>query len=232
MGKDEFVCAFEVLLILSADAIDGLSQILLLLSVVSSLLELDELLPLFDALQLLHAPQFLLRGVHHQQRILNQILLYDVIERSVGGKARSVVDFQEKHPILVVDHEVEPEQLEAHIGSGLLWAAEFVISKQVRLSSQDGLDDVVLDLTPIRIGTIAHLLEALEELGKRLLVAMRYVINRIVVLVVGVGLIDGVIGEVHEVVVEVGTVGELVLLSCKPDQSLIVQVDPQGVDTC
>ena len=61
---------------------------------------------------------------------------------------------------------------------------------------------------------------------------MRHVIDRIVVLVVKIGLIDGVIGEVHEVVVEVGTVGELVLLSCKPDQSLVVQVDPQRVDTC
>lgn len=39
---------------------------------------------------------------------------------------------------------------------------------------------------------------------------MRHVINRIIVLIIGVGLIDGVIGEMHEVIGEIRGVGELI----------------------
>lgn len=70
MRKDELVCALEVVLILSAEVIDGLRNILLLLTVVP-LLELYKLFPLLHPFQFLHASQLLLRGVHHQQRIPN-----------------------------------------------------------------------------------------------------------------------------------------------------------------
>lgn len=61
---------------------------------------------------------------------------------------------------------------------------------------------------------------------------MRHVIDRVIVLIVGVGLVYGVIGEMHEVVTEVGTVGQFVLFCCEPDQALVVEVDSQGVDAC
>lgn len=47
--------------------------------------------------------------------------------------------------------------------------------------------------------------------------AMRHVIDRIIVLIVGVGLVYGVIGEMHEVICEVGAVGQFVLFCREPD---------------
>lgn len=108
MRKDELVCALEIVLVLSADAVDRLHQVLFLLSVVTALLELDELFTLLHPLQLLHASQFLLCGVHHQQSILYKVLFDDVIQWSVSREARSVIDLQEKDSILVINHEVKP----------------------------------------------------------------------------------------------------------------------------
>lgn len=47
--------------------------------------------------------------------------------------------------------------------------------------------------------------------------AMRHVIDRVIVLIVRVGLVDCVIGEMHEVICEVGTVRELVLFCSESD---------------
>lgn len=232
MREDELVCALEVVLVLGAEFVDGLRDILLLLAVVPSLLEFYKLFALLHALQLLNASQLLLRGVHHEQRVLDEVLLDDVIERRVGGEARSVVDLQQKDAVLVVYHEIKAEELEAHIGGCLLRPADFIIGEEVGLRRDNSLDDVVLDLTPIGIGAVSHLLETLEELGEGLLVAVRHVIDRVIVLIVGVGLVDGVIGEMHEVIGEVGAAGQLVLLRGESDQSLVVEVDAQGAETC
>lgn len=123
MGKDQLICALEVFLVLSADAVDSLHQTLLLLTIIAALLELDELFTLLHSLQFLHTPQLLLCGVHHQQRIFYEVLLDNVIQGSVSRETRSVIDLQKKNPILVVNHKVKPQQLKAHIRSSLLRTA-------------------------------------------------------------------------------------------------------------
>lgn len=38
-----------------------------------------------------------------------------MVERCICWKARGVVDFQKKAPVLIVDQKIETEQLEAHV---------------------------------------------------------------------------------------------------------------------
>ena len=59
--------------------------------------------------------------------------------------------------------------------------------------------------------------------------AVAHVFDGVVILVVGIGLVDGVVREMHEEVVEVLAVWQLVVLSCETDQSLVVEVYSQRV---
>lgn len=46
---------------------------------------------------------------------MNEILLDESVQRRISRKARRVVDFEQAWIQFVVDHDVEPENLEAHI---------------------------------------------------------------------------------------------------------------------
>lgn len=61
--------------------------------------------------------------------------------------------------------------------------------------------------------------------------AVGEVVSRVVVLVVGIGLVDGVVSEVHVVIIEVALCRECIGLSGKAYESLIVEVDSKGICT-
>ncbi len=100
-----------------------------------------------------------------------------MVEGGVGGEAGSVVDLKQEHPVLVVHHEVEPQQLKAHIVGGLLGTAQLIVGEQVRLGSNDSFNDDVLDLAPIQVGPVPLLLQILEKLREGLLVSVRHIID-------------------------------------------------------
>ena len=223
---DKLVCAFEGIFILYSNLRDDIQQLLPLPVALASVLELDELFPLPQPVELFLSGGFLGSGRHHEDRIFDEVLLDEVVERGVGGKAGRVVDLQQKHPFLVVHHEIEPQELETPVRPRLLRPAQPIVVHNLRLRCQQGLHNAVLDLRPVGVGPEPHFFEALEELGERFFVAAGEVVGGVVVLVVGVRLVDRVVGEVHVEVVEVVLRWQLVGLSRESHQTLVVEIDP------
>ena len=55
--------------------------------------------------------------------------------------------------------------------------------------------------------------------------AVAHIFDCIIVLVIGVGLVNGVIGEVDEEVVDVFAVGQFVAFGGETDEALVVEVE-------
>jgi hypothetical protein len=60
-------------------------------------------------------------------------------------------------------------------------------------------------------------------------VAVRHVVHGIVILIIGVGLINGVVGEMHEEIAHIALVRKFIRLSGKSHKSLVVEIDSKGV---
>lgn len=166
MRVNQLVGAFEGLFVFDSNLRDDTEQFLSLPVALAAVLELDELLPLPQPVELFLRGGFLGSGRHHEDRILDEVLLDEVVERSVGGKAGRVVDLQQKHPLLVVHHEIESQKLKATVRPRLLRPAQPIVVQYLRLRCQQGLHNAVLDLRPVGVCSEPHFLEALEELSE------------------------------------------------------------------
>jgi hypothetical protein len=58
---------------------------------------------------------------------------------------------------------------------------------------------------------------------------MRHVVHGIVILIIGVGLINSVVGEVHEEIGHIALVWKFICLSGKSHKSLVVEINSKGV---
>lgn len=152
-----------------------------------------------------------------------------MVERGVGGEARSVVDLEDDWLCLVVEHYVEAEQLEAHVGGVVFGLAGAVGVGQVRQPRDHGLNDAVLDflLEPGHVHALS--LQQLVHGSQRPLVPLRHVLFRLIEDELRVVLVDGVIGEVHAGLLHVLTVRGLVFLCREPAQPLFVEIEDQRV---
>jgi hypothetical protein len=152
-----------------------------------------------------------------------------VVEGSVRGETGCVVHLQQEHSLLIVHHEVKSQQLEAHVAPRLLRPAQTIVANKLRLGCQYRFHDAILHLRPVGVSSEPHFLKILEELGEGLFVAVAEVVGGVVVLVVGVGLVDGVVGQMHVEVIQVALGRQLVGLSRKPHQSFVVEVYSERV---
>ena len=167
--------------------------------------------------------------IHEEEGVADKVALDELVEGGVGGEGGRVVDLQQVDLPIGVHHEVKAEDLEAHVVGQVVGLGTAVLVLQVWLSTHQGLDDDVLNVRPVLVRLEAQGLESLEELGQRLLVAVAEVVQGLIVHVLGTVLVDGVVGEMHAQVVHVLLVRELVLLGGEAHQSLVVDVDAQGV---
>lgn len=107
--------------------------------------------------------------IHQIQGISYQITLNQLIERSVGGKAGGMIDFKQMTLIVSIKHKVESKYLKAHISSNIPWLTGPILMLQVRLSSNHGLDNGLLNISPKLMRLEAHILKRLKKLSQRLL---------------------------------------------------------------
>jgi hypothetical protein len=126
--------------------------------IIVALLEFNVFLSLPYPFKLFLQINLFLARIHHLESISNQVFFDNVVQRSVSRKAWRMVDLQKIAPILVVYHKIKAKQLKAHIEVRLLWAADLIVCNQHRLSRNQSFNDLILYLTPERIGFIAHFL--------------------------------------------------------------------------
>ena len=99
--------------------------------------------PLFD--DLVAGPDV---DVHEDQGVPDEALFDLAVERGVGGEAWSVVDLQDIGLALVIKHDIEPKDFEAHIIKVVVRLAGPDVVGEYGLSRNEGLDDHVFDLPP------------------------------------------------------------------------------------
>ena len=100
----------------------------------------------------------LLAEIQQLEGILDDVLFDFVIEGGVGGEGRRLVDFDEPGPEVLVDHDVEAEDLEAHRVIVVVRLARAVDVSHVWLPNDDRFDDDVLDALhdEVWVGTLLH----------------------------------------------------------------------------
>ncbi len=73
----------------------------------------------------------------HPNGIPYQTELQLMVERRVGGKAGTVIDLEQPRPELLVDQDVHPQQLEAHVVRVRIRLAGPVVVGESRLDATD-----------------------------------------------------------------------------------------------
>lgn len=169
-------------------------------SVLLSLARHHPLLDLFVSLPF-HLLLPLLSGVDEGQCVLDQAFLNVSVERSVCRETGGIVYFQKAGIQLVVDHDIEAKNFEAHVVAEALGVYIGDGGTKGGITSNDGLDEQIVDLLLQLLDIVAVLSELGVDRGEGPLVADVHVLDVLVEDEVGTVLVDGVVGEVHELVV-------------------------------
>jgi len=90
----------------------------------------------------------LLADAHQQEGIVNEVGLNVAIAWGVCREGRSVIDLQQNWLKVISNHNIETQQLKAHISSIVLRLTRPVLELKVSMSADYGLNDEVLDALP------------------------------------------------------------------------------------
>jgi hypothetical protein len=151
--------------------------------------------------------------VHEGEGVPDVVELDEMVKGRIRGEAGSVVDFENGWFCFVVDHDVETQQLEAHVCSVVFRLAGAVGVAEMGQTRNHGLDDAVLDLG-LQLDSIHSVgLEHIVDGSERSFVTLGHVFFGLVEHEFRVVLIDSVIGKVHANVLHVLPCRRLVLLS-------------------
>ena len=193
----------------------------------------------------------LLAHVEHLDGVSENILLHFVVERRVCREGRRLVYFDQPGPEVLVDHDVEAEDLEAHRVVDAFGLADPVHVVHVRLANDYRLHYDVLDLFPNLVGVATLLVDDLHDGEERALVACLLLVLVVVVvavvaviaivvvvsslllvalLEVPVELVDRVVRQVDVHVVEVGVSRLLVGLRGESREALLVDEDAERIE--
>ena len=163
------------------------------------------------------------------QGVNEQVRLDVVIEGAVSGQARGEIDLEDVGLEVGIKENVEPEELKAVLPrpgiQDLLHP-----SLQLRLDSDERLDDGVVYSLPDRLHVYAQAFQMALERAQGPLVAVITLKHRLVLLKGLRFLVDAVVREMGVKVLLRPLRRAVVRLGRKPGQPLVVNVDPQGVD--
>jgi len=141
-----------------------------------------------------------------------------------------VVDLEQKGFQLLVEDDVEPKHLEAHIARVVVGLAALVIVCERLLHAEEGLDDHRVDLLLDGLPGLAHFVEVfLEPVEVAFAASAILQVAGVVLHEVLVELVDGVVGEVHEEVVHIRVRGLLLGVRAESQEAVPVQENAQGV---
>ncbi len=201
----------------------------LLRSVLLPLTRQHPLLYLLISLHL-HLLLPLLSRVDQVERVADQTLLDVAVQRRIRCEAGCVVYFQEVGVELMVDHDIKAQHLEAHVIRKVLRMDGGDGSTEGGVARDDGLDDDIVDLLLEQVDIFALVGHIPEHGSQSPLVPHVHVLHRRVENKLGTVLVDGVVGEVHELVVQVLGARRTVLVSSEAGQPFLVDEDAERVD--
>ena len=155
--------------------------------------------------------------VHHVDYVVDQLLLYQVVQNVVPRERGAAVDLQQVALQVVVDYDVVPEQLEA-----------IRVARDVLLAGDQTLEDDLLHLHPDLRPIYPALLQLRAQLPQADFAPAKGVLVALVRVRLQVVLLHGVVRQVDEDVVQVVRV-QVVELRGYPREALLVEEGLQRV---
>lgn len=167
--------------------------------------------------------------VEEDEGVLDEVEFDPIVEGSVSCETGSVVDFNDDGLEHFVDHDIDAQDVEAHVAILIIGLGELVLMAHQRLPKHYRLDEDVIDsfLEALHIETVFT--DILQHRAHRPFVARRHVLSALVEYEVRVLLIDGVVREVHAHFLEVILIRLDVGLGGQASQSLLVNVQPHWI---
>lgn len=167
--------------------------------------------------------------VHQFERILDQIELDLVVERGVGGEAGSVVDLEQDGLGSTIQHDVQPQNVETHVSGVVLRLAALVLMRHEGQSTDDGLNGHIVDLVLEHCHIDPCLLQLSKHTRNRPLMTHSHVITAIVEDELRVVLVDGIVGQVDVLLLQIGSRRLQVGFSGQSGQTLLIHIQSQRV---
>ena len=178
-------------------------------------------------LLIFHSVSTLDAQVEDRDAIVDHSVLDFVIERAVSLEGRHLIHLDQGRFELMIKHDVEAENLEALTVLNVVWLARAEQMMHMRLRQTHRLHNDLIDL--IEDPVLGHeAVVARYLLEDKLVGALTPHIISILVLVlheVARLLIDGVVGQMHAQVVQVGGGRALVLNSGETGKAIFVDID-------
>lgn len=115
--------------------------------------------------------------------------------------------------------------MEAHVAGVVLWLAAAVLVGHEGESADDGLDGDVVDLLLEFVYVESLGSQLLEDAGQGTFVPHSHVVAAVVKDEFGIVLVDCVVGQMHILLLEVGSVRLHIRLSRESCQTLVVHVE-------
>ena len=131
----------------------------------------------------------------------------------------------------MVEHDVEAKHFEAHVVCEVLGVDGGDGGAESGVAGDDGLDNNVVDVLLEQLDVLALAGDMLEDGSQRPLVPHVHVLHALVEYEFGAVLIDGVVGQVHKLVLQVLAPRRAVLLCRKSGQPLLVHKYAEWVNS-
>ena len=167
--------------------------------------------------------------IHQFQRIVDEIEFYFLIERRVSRETGGVIDLQQHRLSLSVEHNIQPEYMKAHVSGIVLGLRTLILMTHKWQPTNKGLYSHIIDLVLERLNVYPPGSQLLEHAGQRALMPDAHIAAIIIEYKFGVVFVDGVVGKMHILMLQVGCRRLHVLFGGQPCQSLVEHVQPQGV---
>ena len=151
--------------------------------------------------------------------VRDQLRFYSLVKTRVCLEAWRLVDLNQPRFAVFVNKNVKAENLKAQLVLKVVWLARLVKVGQTGLSYNHCLDQNVINILSQFFVRLAHALQSVNKAFKATLV--RPIIVQVIVRVsscvldeVVIVFVDGVVGEMHEKIVDVGISWLDIRLSC------------------
>ncbi len=135
-----------------------------------------------------------------------------------------MVDLQDKRLAVFIEHDINTQDVEAHIPQLIFWLAKPVLMRHQWMAKEKSLDDGVIQLSLYFIQVITAFLDQFEDGSKGPLMTNVHALVAGVVDEFRVLFIDGVIGEMNVLLPQVVLVRLHVRFSGKSRKALFINV--------
>lgn len=169
---------------------------------------------------------------HEFESVLDKVFLDVIVEGCASLERRCMIDFDDDGVKIICQHDIEPQNMKAHISFVLFRLAVLILMPDSRQPADDGLYDCVFNLRFQGLDIYSVFGEPFVGGRERPLVALVHVLFGAVVDIFGVVFVERIVCQVDVAAVDVVVGGLVILLSCKSREAFVINVEPEGVGAC